>query len=127
MRPGNLRAVIERTKRSRTLGAAACRHAVAASAHLAAFLRAESRRPAEACSSGPANRSTAVGATPASPEESTGVGATPASPEARARGPPGATRPHPGTDLIDAEELKPEINTKRSLYGTQNTERNDRT
>jgi hypothetical protein len=91
MRPGNLRAVTSRTKRSRTLGTAACRHAAVASAHLEAFLRAESRKPAEACAPGPG-----VGATPTSPEASSEEGATPLSPEARARGPPGRRVPTRG-------------------------------
>lgn len=78
MRRGNVQAVVGRTKRGGEIGAAARAYALAACAHLEAFLLAEARAGASSLVELPS--SSHVEVTLASPVAS--------SPEAWARGPP---------------------------------------
>lgn len=79
MRRGNVKAVVGRTKRSRSVGIALRAHAAVASAHLQAFMAASAA--AESSTTDSADRRPRnVGATPEAAEAGP--------PEARARGPP---------------------------------------
>jgi hypothetical protein len=90
MRRGNVKAVVERVRRSRAVRAAIRAHVPAVAADLETVLRADSAAAAESDDRRPQE----IGATPGSPEEAPPEAA---SPEARARGPPGAS-PRRGTD-----------------------------